>query len=211
MRRLTVLIADDHPIVREGILSLLRDQNLDVVGTVGDGAALLESAQRLKPDLIVTDISMPGMSGLDALTRLRAQNLPSKIILLTMHADPELATRAVKAGASGFVLKEGAAEELITAIDQVMRGRLYLTAAVTRQVLERMAAPVDRAEPQLTPRQLDVLRLILLGQRTKEIAASLELSPRTVETHKYQMMDVLGVRSTAELVRYALERNLIEH
>src|SRR5436190_13810253 len=141
MRRLTVLIADDHAIVREGIISLLKDHNFDVVGTVADGAALLEAAKRLQPDLIVTDISMPGMSGLEALAKLTAQNLPSKIILLTMHDDPELATRAVRAGASGFVLKEGAAEELTMAIDQVIRGRLYLTPAVTRQVLERMAEP----------------------------------------------------------------------
>jgi len=210
MRRLTVLIADDHAIVREGIISLLKDHNFDVVGTVGDGAALLEAAVRLQPDLIVTDISMPGMSGLEALTRLTAQNLPSKIILLTMHDDPELATRAVKAGASGFVLKEGAAEELTTAIDQVIRGRLYLTPAVTRQVLERMADPKEDEGPQLSPRQLEVLRLLVLGRRTKEIAAALDLSPRTVETHKYQVMDTLGVSSTAELVRYAIEHKLLE-
>ena len=210
MRRLTVLIADDHAIVREGIISLLKDHNFDVVGTVGDGAALLEAAVRLQPDLIVTDISMPGMSGLEALTRLTAQNLPSKIILLTMHDDPELATRAVKAGASGFVLKEGAAEELTTAIDQVIRGRLYLTPAVTRQVLERMADPKEDAGPHLSPRQLEVLRLLVLGRRTKEIAAALDLSPRTVETHKYQVMDTLGVSSTAELVRYAIEHKLLE-
>jgi DNA-binding NarL/FixJ family response regulator len=211
MRRLTVLIADDHAIVREGIISLLKDHNFDVVGTVGDGAALLEAAQRLRPDLIVTDISMPGMSGLEALTRLTAENLPSKIILLTMHDDPELATRAVRAGASGFVLKEGAAEELTTAIDQVIRGRLYLTPAVTRQVLERMADPEERTGPQLSPRQLEVLRLLVLGRRTKEIAAALDLSPRTVETHKYQVMDTLGVSSTAELVRYAIEHKLLEN
>ena len=210
MRRLTVLIADDHAIVREGIISLLKDHDFDVVGTVGDGLALLEAAERLRPDLIVTDISMPGMSGLEALTKLTAASLPSKIILLTMHDDPELATRAVKAGASGFVLKEGAAEELTTAIDQVIRGRLYLTPAVTRQVLERMSETDERTPPQLSPRQLEVLRLLVLGRRTKEIAAALDLSPRTVETHKYQVMDTLGVKSTAELVRYALEHKLLE-
>lgn len=209
MRQTTVLVADDHAIVREGVVSLLRDHDFNVVGAVGDGVALLEAAERLRPDVIVTDISMPGLSGLEALSKLAAARLPSKVIVLTMHNDAELATRAVRAGAAGFLLKEAAGEELVNAIRQVGQGRLYLTPAVTRDVMERMASPEGGSEPQLTSRQRDVLRLILLGHRMKEIAVTLDLSPRTVETHKYEMMQVLRVHSTAALVRYAIEHRLI--
>ena len=209
MRAITVLVADDHAIVREGIISLLKEHDFDIVGSVGDGLALIEAAGRLRPDVIITDISMPALSGIEALTRLATLKLPSKVIVLTMHDDAELASRAVKAGAAGFVLKEAAPDELINAIGQVMQGRLYLTPAVTRDVVARMGDSRTGAGPQLSPRQMDVLRLILLGQRMKEIAATLNLSPRTVEAYKYQMMDVLGVRSTAELIRYAIKHRLI--
>jgi len=210
MPQTTVLVADDHAIVKEGIVSLLKEHDFNVVGAVSDGFALVEAAGRLRPDVIVTDISMPKLSGLEALARITAQQLPCKVIMLTMHNDADLAARAVKAGAAGFLLKESAADELIAAIKQVMQGRLYLTPAVTRDVVNRMAAVTSRSEPQLSPRQLEVLRLILLGQRMKEIAATLDLSPRTVESHKYEMMDVLGVHSTPELVRYAIEHRLIQ-
>ena len=210
MPQTTVLVADDHAIVKEGIVSLLREHDFDVVGAVSDGIALVEAARHLRPDVIVTDISMPKLSGLEALARITAEQLPCKVIMLTMHNDADLAARAVKAGAAGFLLKESAAEELIAAIRQVTQGRLYLTPAVTRDVVNRMAAATSTSKPQLSPRQLEVLRLILLGQRMKEIAATLDLSPRTVESHKYEMMDVLGVQSTPELVRYAIEHRLIK-
>ena len=209
MRRYTVLVADDHTIVREGLVSLLKEHDFDVVGALGDGQALLDAARRLRPDVVVTDLSMPGPSGLDVLTRLKAEGIDSKVIVLTMHHDGELATRAMRAGASGFLLKQSAGEELLTAMHQALEGRMYLTPALTKEVIERMAAPAEESEPQLTTRQLDVLRLILEGRRMKEIAASLHLSARTVETHKYQMMQVLGVASTAELVKYAIEHRLI--
>ena len=209
MRAVTVLVADDHAIVREGIISLLKEHEFDIVGSVGDGLALIEAAGRLRPDVIITDISMPALSGIEALTRLATLKLPSKVIVLTMHDDAELASRAVKAGAAGFVLKEAAPDELINAIGQVMQGRLYLTPAVTRDVVARAGDGHTETGPHLSPRQMDVLRLILLGQRMKEIAATSNLSPRTVEAYKYQMMDVLGVRSTAELIRYAIKHRLI--
>jgi DNA-binding NarL/FixJ family response regulator len=209
MRRHTVLLADDHTIVTEGLARLLRDHDFDVVGAVGDGRQLIEAASRLRPDVIVTDLSMPGLSGLDVLARLRAERLDSKVIVLTMHNDANLATVAMRSGASGFLLKESAGEELLAAIRQVLQGRVYLTPALTRDVMERMAGASGAAEPQLTPRQLDVLRLIVKGQRMKEIAANLGLSTRTVETHKYEMMQTLGLHSTAELVRYALDRRLV--
>ncbi len=209
MRRTTVLIADDHAIVKEGLVSLLKAQNFDVVGAVANGAELMDAARRLRPDLIVTDISMPGLSGLDVLTRLKAEQTDCKIILLTMHHDGQLATRAMRAGASGFLLKHSAGEELLTAIHQAMEGRVYLTPTLTKEVIEQMAIPASEGLPQLTVRQREVLRLILEGLRMKEIAATLNLSARTVETHKYQMMQVLGVDSTAELVKYAIEHRLI--
>ena len=209
MRRYTVLVADDHAIVKEGLVNLLKDHDFDVVGAVGDGHQLLDAARRLRPDLIVTDLSMPGLSGLDVLTRLKAEHVDSKIIVLTMHNDADLATRAMRAGASGFLLKHSAGEELLKAVQQAVEDRVYLTPALTKEVIERMAIPQDQAEPQLTTRQRDVLRLILQGRRMKEIAATLHLSARTVETHKYQMMKTLGVYSTAELVKYAIEHRLI--
>ncbi len=126
-----------------------------------------------------------------------------------MHQDADLAARALRAGASAFLLKHSAGEELLNAIQQVVEGRVYLTPALTKEVLERMAFSANRAEPELTSRQREVLRLILEGRRMKEIATTLQLSARTVETHKYQMMQILGVSSTAELVKYAVEHRLI--
>ncbi len=208
MRRYSVLVADDHAIVKEGLVTLLEEHDFDVVGAVGDGHELLEAARRLRPDVIVTDLSMPGQSGLDVLTRLKAEGVDSKVIVLTMHRDADLATRAMRAGATGFLLKHSAGEELLTAIQQALEGRTYLTPALTKEVLERMAVPPDGAGPKLTARQLDVLRLIVEGRRMKEIAATLQLSVRTVETHKYQMMQALGMDSTAELVKYAIEHRL---
>jgi len=208
MRRPTVLIADDHPIVMEGLASLLKD--FDVVDAVGDGQMLLDAARRLRPDVIVTDISMPSLSGLDVLSQLQAARIASKVVVLTMHSDPELATRAIRAGASAFLLKHSAGEELLTAIHEALQGHVYITPSVTRDVMTRLAAAAASPGPQLTPRQRDVLRLIVKGHRMKEIAAALQLSTRTVETHKYEMMQVLGVHSTAELVRYALQHRITE-
>lgn len=207
--RNTVLLADDHAIVTEGLAGLLRQHGFDVVGTVGNGPLLIAEARRLRPDVIVTDLSMPGLSGMDVLPRLKAEGVDSKVIVLTMHNDATLATLALRRGAAGFLLKESAGEELLSAIRQVLQGRVYLTPALTRDVMERMAATAGAVEPQLTPRQRDVLRLVVKGQRMKEIAAHLGLSTRTVEAHKYEMMQALGLHSTAELVRYALDRRLL--
>jgi len=204
MRRNTVLIADDHTIVVEGLVGLLKE-DFDVVGTVSDGELLIDAANRLRPDVIVTDISMPGLSGLDVLPRLKAERVDSRVVVLTMHNDAALATRAIRAGASGFLLKQSAGEELVNAIQQALQGRVYLTPVLTRDVIERMARPADQSEPQLTARQRDVLRLIVEGQRMKAIAAALQVSPRTVEAHKYEIMQALDVHSTAELVRYAMQ------
>jgi DNA-binding NarL/FixJ family response regulator len=208
MRRPTVLLADDHVIVTDGLARILKEAAFDVVGAVRDGELLVDSAMRLRPDVIITDLAMPRLSGLDVLARLKRERLESKVILLTMHHDAEVAADAIRAGAAGFLLKESAGDELITAIRHVLDGRVYITPAVTKDVMTRMADPAKSTEPQLTPRQRDILRLIVKGQRMKEIAANLGLSTRTVEGHKYEMMETLGVTSTAELVRYALDRRL---
>jgi len=209
-RLTTVLIADDHPIVKEGLVGLLSSHDFEVVGAVGDGQQLIEAARRLRPDVIVTDLTMPGLTGHDVLLLLKTERIPSKVVVLTMHNDAERATQALRAGASGFLLKESAGEELVTAIHQALQGRVYLTPAVTRAVMDRMAVADGHTRPTLTARQRDVLRLIVKGQRMKEIGAALDLSTRTVETHKYEMMQALGVHSTAELVRYAIEHRLFE-
>ncbi len=206
MRRPTILLADDHTILTEGLVSLLRER-FEIVGTVADGSALVESADRLRPDVIITDVNMPSITGLEALGHLKKRGVTSKVIILTMHGEAGVAGQAVRAGASAFLLKHSAGDELIDAIDEVLNGRMYLTPAVTRDVLETLEHPGEPAM-ELTSRQRDVLRLIVEGRRMKEIASILGLSTRTVETHKYGMMRVLRMQSTAELVRFAIKRGL---
>ena len=208
MRQPTVLLADDHAIVTDGLAKILKDAGYDVIGAVRDGQQLVEAAQRLRPDVIITDLSMPRMSGLDVLARLKSEPLESKVIVLTMHHDADLAADAIRGGASGFLLKESAGEELLAAVRHALDGKVYITPTITKDVMGRMSGAAGAREPQLTPRQRDILRLIVKGQRMKEIAATLGLSTRTVEGYKYEMMETLGVTSTAELVRYALDRRL---
>jgi DNA-binding NarL/FixJ family response regulator len=207
-RRHTVVLADDHAIVTDGLSKILPEEEFDVIGAVRDGRHLIDAAIRLRPDVIITDLSMPGLTGLDVLARLKTEHLDSKVIVLTMHHDADLATDAIQGGASGFLLKESAGDELLDAVRHVLDGGVYITPTITKEVMERMAGASMPKEPQLTPRQCDVLRLLVRGQRMKEIAANLGLSTRTVEGHKYEMMETLGVTSTAELVRYALDRHL---
>ena len=192
----------------DGLARILTEGGFDVVGAVRDGQLLVDAAQRLRPDVIITDLSMPRLSGLDVLARLKSAPFESKVIVLTMHHDADLAADAIRGGASGFLLKESAGEELLAAVRHALDGKVYITPTVTKDVMESMSGPAKTGEPQLTPRQRDVLRLIVKGQRMKEIAATLGLSTRTVEGYKYQMMETLGVTSTAELVRYALDCRL---
>ena len=150
MRRYTVLIADDHAIVKEGLVSLLKEHDFDVVGAVGDGHELMDAAMRLRPDVIVTDLSMPGLSGLDVLTRLKAERVDSKVIVLTMHHDADLATRAMRAGASRLPAETLGRRGTVERDSAGLEGRVYLTPALTKEVIERMAIPPDQSEPQLT-------------------------------------------------------------
>lgn len=206
-RRSRVLLADDHAIVAEGLATLLRNE-FEFVGAVNDGSQLIEAARKLRPDVIVADIAMPVLSGMDALRRLKTMKGAPKVIFLTMHADAELAAEAFRSGAAGYVLKNSAGEELITAIQEVLQGRTYLTPLISNEVIKTLAQAPPQPEAALTQRQREVLKLIAEGGRMKEIAAALQISTRTVESHKYEMMRALGVESTAELVRYAIQIGL---
>jgi DNA-binding NarL/FixJ family response regulator len=199
-----VLLADDHAIVAEGLVSLLRDE-FELVGTVGDGNSLIDAVRQLQPDIVVADVSMPLLSGLEALRRLRAEGIGVKVVFLTMHTDAHLAGEALRAGASGYVLKHSAGEELIRALHEVERGLVYLTPLIAEDVVTTLAEPGKGTESRLTQRQRQVLRLVAEGRTMKEVAAELGLSRRTAETHKYQMMQTLGLHTTAELIRYALD------
>jgi DNA-binding NarL/FixJ family response regulator len=208
VRRPTILLADDHVVFTDGIIRILRER-FDVVGTVRDGSSLLEAAARLHPDVILTDISMPTLSGLEGLRQLKTKQANSRVIFLTMHADPGLAADAFRLGAKGFVLKHSSGDEVVQAIEAVLQGHKYMSPALTDEVLALMAGASGTARVELSSRQKEVLRLIVSGHRMKEIAATLDLSPRTVETIKYEMMRDLRLHSTAELVRYAIEQRLV--
>lgn len=206
-RRATVLLADDHAIVVEGLVSLLQ-REFSLVGSVPDGTRLIDAARQLRPDVIVADMAMPGLSGVEALRRLKLEGNPAKVIILTMHADAQLAAEALRAGASGFVVKHSAGKELIEAIHTALRGGTYVTPPLAPDVLKRLADDHAPGAEILTARQREVAALIAAGRTMKEVAVTLGLSPRTVETHKYQIMATLGLRTNADLIRYALEHGL---
>jgi DNA-binding NarL/FixJ family response regulator len=195
--------------IAEGLGRLLEGE-VEILGIANDGRQLVERAHQYRPDIIVTDVNMPGMSGLDAMRRLKADGLRSKFIFLTLHTDSRLASEAMRAGASGYVLKHAAAEELIEAIHAVTEGHTYRTPLITREVLWAIGQPEDVQPPTLTPRQLDVLRLIAEGKRMKEIANELNISVRTVETHKQDLLQTLGLETTADLIKFAVRQGLVE-
>jgi len=208
MPRPRVLLADDHVMVAQGLSRLLEGE-VDIVGTVSDGGELVALAQKHHPDIIIADMTMPVLNGLEAMRRLRALGIRSRFIFLTLHAEPRLASEAMRNGASGYVLKQSAGDELIEAVRAVAGGLTYLTPLITRDVLRAMAQPDDAQPISLTPRQLDVLRLIGEGKRMKEIAAELQISVRTVETHKQSLQQTLGADTTADLIKFALKHGLL--
>ena len=208
MRLPRILIVDDHRVVADGLVRLLSDR-FDIVGAITDGRRVLDAAVQLKPDVVLLDISLPGVSGLEVLRQLWEHGIAAKIIVLTMHADASLAVEALKTGASGFVLKESSGDELLMAIHVVLQGGTYLASDLTKEVVTLMVGAADPSRVDLAPQQREVLRLIVRGQRVKEIAGTLEMSPRSVETLKYKTMQALNVHSTAELVRYAIEHRLV--
>ncbi|HKE48603.1 MAG TPA: response regulator transcription factor [Rhodanobacteraceae bacterium] len=199
-----VVIADDHCMVAEGIERILYE-DCEILEVTADGEALLASVRAQKPDLVVSDISMPGMSGLDVLKKLRAEGSHVPFIFLTMHAEPALASAAMRAGANGYVLKYAAGKDLLTAVRQVLAGGVYVTPSLGARYLSSQIQEIHN----LTAKQREVLRLVGRGLRSKQIAADLGLSVRTVEAHKYTMMQILGVHSTLELVRRSEELGLL--
>jgi len=211
MTRARVLLADDHRLVAEGLKSLLSVE-FDLVGVVEDGRALVAAAKQLRPDVIVADITMPHLNGLDALPHLKKEDPSVKVVFLTMHKDVAYARRALESGASGFVLKHSAATELIDAVRAAVKGKTYLTPALAGEVLQAMRqGPESGSDPValLTPRQREILQLVAEGRSAKEIGAALDISARTVEFHKYQMMEALGVRASAELVHFAIKHGIV--
>ena len=203
-----VLLADDHAIIAEGLARLIGDV-ADLVGQVNDGLRLVEEVRRLRPDIVVADITMPGMSGIDAMRQLKAEGSQARFIFLTIHTEARLAAEAMRSGASGYLLKQAAGKELFDAIHAVMGGRTYLTPLITGDVLRKLTSPTDAAERELTPRQREVLRLLAEGKRMKEIASELDISVRTVENHKAQLLQVLSLGSTADLVRFAIKQHIV--
>ncbi len=203
-----VLIADDHSIVAEGLRSLL-ERNYDVIGMVQDGQALLSEASRLKPDVIVLDIAMPLLNGLDAGERLRACLPAAKLVFLTMKDDPNLAAAALRLGAVAYVLKHTGASELLKAVSEVLQGRSYVTARLRAENWADREARARQFSKDLTPRQQEVLQLLAEGRPMKEIADILKVSEKTVMFHKYHIMKVFNLRNNAELVLFALNRHLI--
>ncbi len=204
-----LLLADDHRIVVEGLRAILTPE-FDLVGIVDDGRKLVEAAIRLAPEIIVADISMPYLNGLDAISQLKDLGCPSKVVFLTMHKDATYAARALALGASGFVLKHAASTELLEAIRTALSGGVYVTSEIEAGLQElKTRRTVSITSPSLTSRQREVLQLFAEGNSAREVAASLHISPRTAENHKARIMAQLRLETTADLVQYALRHGII--
>lgn len=212
MNRIKVLLADDHRIVAEGLRRLL-EAEFDLIGVVEDGRAMLTAARELKPDVIISDISMPELNGVEALEELKKVDPDVRLVFLTMHQNTAYARRALDAGAMGYVLKHSATEELIMAVRAASMGRTFVSPAIAGDLMQAMrdgsGADQDPAR-KLTLRQREILRLLVDGHSAKVIAAQLDISARTVEFHKYSMMETLDVSSSAELIRFALQSGVNE-
>jgi DNA-binding NarL/FixJ family response regulator len=210
MKRPRILLADDHTLMVEALTHLLQ-ADFDVVGTVSDGRALLKAAAELEPEVVVVDIAMPLLNGLDAGEQLKVRHPHIKVIYLTQNREPRIAAEALRRKASGYLLKDSAASELKAAIREALQGRCY----VSPSLAERMAdaglrpAPQDATLRDLSPREREVLQLLAEGKSMKEVAAILDISPRTVEFHKYRTMELLGLKTGAELIQYAIKHGLI--
>jgi DNA-binding NarL/FixJ family response regulator len=210
MNRPRILLADDHRIVAEGLRSLL-EAAYELVEIVEDGRQLVDAAKRLEPDVIVADITMPKLNGLDAVEQLRHAGCKAKIVFLTMHKDATYAARAMRAGASGFVLKHSASADLVTAIRESLQGKTYVTPEIA-EVMDRLTTSRKAEFDEgilLTPRQREVLQLFAEGRSAKEVASLLHISFRTAENHKARIMSLLGATTTADLVKCAIRHGLI--
>lgn len=206
MTRPRIVIADDHRMFAEGLRALLGEQ-CEIVALVEDGPSLLAAVEEHKPEVVVTDLSMPGLNGLECLRKLRESSPEVRVILLTMHEDVSMATMAIRSGASGFLLKNGGASDVLRAVLESESDNPHISPQLSDAVqhaLETGKTP----KRVLTDRQLEIVRLLAQGMLAKEVAAELDLSRRTVEYHKYQAMERLGVKSSAELVTYALKHGI---
>jgi len=206
-KRIRVLLADDHKIVLDGLRGLLEPE-FELAGTVGDGRALVSAVQHLQPDVIVVDVSMPLLNGIEAVRQIKKLDKQVKVVFLTMHPDVTYAIRAFEAGASGYVLKHSASSELLTAIHEAIKGRTYVTPMIAGELVQAYKGGTYRqAEEahQLTQRQREILQLLVEGNSAKEVANLLNISPRTVEFHKYNMMSKLKLKSVSALIQYAIK------
>jgi len=204
-----VLLADDHHLLL-GALEKLLQEDCQIVGRVSDGHALVAAAQQLKPDVIVLDVAMPLLNGLEAGRQIKQLLRSVKLIYVTMNEDPDIAAEAFRVGASAYLLKRSTPVELLTAIREVMLGRSYVTPLVTEQLVESLLKVEEhKAGQELTSRQREILQLVAEGRSMKEIASVLDITPRTVAHHKYRLMDQLHIKSTAELVQYAVKHNMV--
>jgi len=210
MKRPRVILADDHTLLLEAFEKLLVDE-CEVVAAVSDGRALVEAVDKLRPDVVVVDIAMPLLNGIDAARQIK-QALPEvRIIFLTMNEDPDLAAEAFRAGASGYLLKRSAASELQTAIREVTNHRSYVTPLVTEGLMGSMLQPRDSrpGAEQLTTRQREVIQLVAEGRSMKEVGQILNIAPRTVAFHKYRTMSQLNIKTTAELIQFAIKHHIV--
>ncbi|MBK7949475.1 MAG: response regulator transcription factor [Deltaproteobacteria bacterium] len=211
---ISIVIADDHGIVREGLRRLLETEpDFKVAGEAADGREVLERVESLAPDVVVLDITMPRLGGLETLERLRAEHPKTKVILLSVHGDPAFIQSAIALGADGYILKNGRVAEIVTAIRETIQGGSYFSPAVAREIVERLRSPrPDGDDPftLLSGREREILHLIAEGLSAKEVAVQLDVSTKTVEAHRTSLMRKLGVRKATELVRYALRHGLIE-
>lgn len=210
MSRPRVLLADDHRMVSEGLKNLLTPE-FELVGVVEDGRALVEAARKLRPDVIVADITMPRLNGIEALAELRKDDPGVKLVFLTMHRQVAYARRALKAGASGFVLKHSAPKELVLAIRAALEGKTFITPSLAGEIqTPRKADPTAKPAAAITRRQREVLQLLAEGKTAKEIGDVLGVSTRTVEFHKYEMMQSLGIQNSAELIHFAIKHGFVQ-
>jgi DNA-binding NarL/FixJ family response regulator len=210
MRKAKILLADDHAIVLDG-LSRLLEAEFEVIGKAGDGRAMLDLADSLKPDIIVADVSMPFLSGIEAARQLKEKGTRIKVIFLSMHADVELASEALRVGAAGYVLKHSAAETLSMAIHEALAGRVYVSPRIADGLasVRQVSGRSDRLRVALTRREREVLQLVAEGRTIQGIANILKIACRTVVFHKANVMDKVGVRTTAELTCYAIQCGLL--
>jgi DNA-binding NarL/FixJ family response regulator len=209
-RRARLLIADDHTLLAEACRSFLEPE-FEVVAIADNGRTLLRDAAEFKPDVVVLDIAMPKLNGLDACDQIKRFSPNTKLVFLTMNMSPEVAAEAFRRGASGYVVKSSAAEELVRAIRRALKSESYLSPTITKETVEFLlrSGALLGGEKRITPRQSEVLQLLAEGLSMKEIAAVLNVKPGTVAFHKYKMMESLGLKSNAELLQYAIKHHLV--